>query len=54
MTSKKRILKEMKELCINRFERFGTAGNGSKIQVISLDTMAEEYLSGLLDPKISQ
>ena len=47
-------MKEMKELCINRFERFGTAGNGSKIQVISLDTMAEEYLSGRLDPKISQ
>jgi fructose-bisphosphate aldolase class II len=47
-------MEEMKELCINRFERFGTAGNGSKIQVISLDTMAEEYLSGRLDPKISQ
>ena len=47
-------MKEMKELCINRFERFGTAGNGSKIQVISLDTMAEEYLSGRLDPKINQ
>ena len=47
-------MKEMKELCINRFERFGTAGNGSKIQVISLDTMAVEYLSGRLDPKISQ
>ena len=47
-------MKEMKELCINRFERFGTAGNGSKIQVISLDTMAKEYLSGRLDPKISQ
>ena len=46
-------MKEMKELCINRFERFGTAGNGSKIQVISLDTMAEEYLGGRLDPKIS-
>ena len=47
-------MKEMKELCINRFERFGTAGNGSKIQVISLDTMAVEYLSGRLDPKINQ
>jgi fructose-bisphosphate aldolase class II len=47
-------MEEMKELCINRFERFGTAGNGSKIQVISLDTMAKEYLSGRLDPKISQ
>ena len=46
-------MKEMKELCINRFERFGTAGNGSKIKVISLDKMAEEYLSGRLDPKIN-
>ena len=47
-------MNEMTSLCRDRFERFGTAGNGSKIQVISLDTMAEEYLSGRLDPKISQ
>jgi fructose-bisphosphate aldolase class II len=41
----------MKSLCIDRFERFGTAGNGSKIHVISMDDMAKEYESGRLNPE---
>jgi len=46
-------IKEMKTLCIDRFQRFGTAGNGSKIKVISMDKMAKKYVSGDLDPKTS-
>ena len=36
---------EMTSLCRDRFERFGTAGHGSKIKVTSMDTMAERYLA---------
>ena len=45
-------LDAMKEIVINRYEAFGTAGNASKIKAISLDVMAERYLTGELDPKI--
>ena len=45
-------MKEMKELCINRFERFGTRGNGSKINVKSMDEMADKYTKGDLAPKM--
>ena len=43
----------MSEICIARYEAFGTAGNASKINAISLDDMFEKYQSGALDPKIS-
>jgi fructose-bisphosphate aldolase class II len=43
-------MKEMEDLCRDRFERFGTAGNASKIKVISMDEMAARYESGSLDP----
>lgn len=39
---------EMQKLCHDRFERFGTAGNASKIKVISLDDMAARYADGTL------
>ncbi len=41
---------EMTKLCRDRLERFGTAGNASKIKVISMDDMAVRYESGSLDP----
>ncbi len=41
---------EMQKLCEYRFERFGTAGNASKIKVIDMDEMAKRYESGSLDP----
>ncbi len=44
-------MQALEELCVDRFERFGTAGNGGKIQPISLDDMAERYRNGSLDPK---
>ncbi len=33
-----------------RFERFGTAGNASRIDIIPLPEMAERYRLGPLDP----
>ena len=41
----------MRDLCRDRFERFGTAGNASKIDVVPLAQMAERYRRGELDPK---
>jgi len=38
----------MKDICVNRYEAFGTAGNASKIKAISLDDMFERYNSGEL------
>jgi len=32
---------------------FGTAGNASKIKVLSLDTMTNRYAKGELDPKVN-
>ncbi|APO71988.1 class II fructose-bisphosphate aldolase [Rhizobium mongolense] len=41
----------LRNLCLDRFERFGTAGNASRIKVIALDEMARRYAAGELDPK---
>ncbi|MBK1634499.1 class II fructose-bisphosphate aldolase [Rhodovulum adriaticum] len=46
-------MEEMTKLCLDRFERFGTAGNASKIDVISMDDMAARYADGSLDPKVN-
>ena len=43
----------LEDLCIDRFERFGTAGHAAKIKPISLDDMAKRYASGELDPQIA-
>ncbi len=42
----------MRELCQERFEQFGSAGQASKIKVIPLSEMANRYASGELDQKI--
>jgi fructose-bisphosphate aldolase class II len=44
----------MHDLCRERFEQFGTAGNASKIKVIPLAEMAKRYRSGALDPRIGE
>ncbi|MDE4192816.1 fructose-bisphosphate aldolase class II [Phaeobacter gallaeciensis] len=41
-------MEEMEKLCLDRFERFGTAGNAAKITPIDLDEMAKRYSSGAL------
>jgi fructose-bisphosphate aldolase (EC 4.1.2.13) len=46
-------MEEMEKLCLDRFERFGTAGNASKIDVIDMDDMAKRYASGSLDPVVA-
>ena len=43
----------MENLCADRFERFGTAGNAARIKPLSLAAMAERYASGTLDPSIN-
>jgi fructose-bisphosphate aldolase class II len=45
--------KAMKQICKDRYEAFGTAGNASKIRALSLDAMTDRYLSGELDPKVN-
>ncbi|TQV72382.1 fructose-bisphosphate aldolase class II [Aliikangiella marina] len=42
----------MKDICIARYEAFGTAGNASKIKAISLEEMFGRYESGELDAKV--
>lgn len=43
----------MRDICIARYEAFGTAGNASKIKPISLEGMYQRYASGELDAKIN-
>ncbi len=40
----------MRDLCRERFEAFGTAGNASRIKPIPMDEMAKRYARGQLDP----
>jgi fructose-bisphosphate aldolase class II len=44
--------KAMTDICIARYEAFGTAGNAEKIKPISLDNMFEKYNSGKLNALI--
>ncbi len=46
-------IKEMKAICVARYEAFGTAGYVDKIKPLSLEAMFAEYESGKLDPKIN-
>lgn len=43
----------MSDICVARYEAFGTAGNASKIKALSLDAMFDRYQSGELDPKVN-
>ncbi|PXF29020.1 fructose-1,6-bisphosphate aldolase [Pokkaliibacter plantistimulans] len=42
----------MRDICIARYEAFGTAGQADKIKVISLDAMSVAYAKGELDAKV--
>ena len=46
----KPAMQAMSDLCADRLERFGTAGNASRIKPLSLQTMASRYAAGGLDP----
>lgn len=45
-------IKAMTEICVARYQAFGSAGQGSKIKALSLDTMVDLYVSGKLTPNI--
>ncbi|TDX27601.1 fructose-bisphosphate aldolase [Modicisalibacter xianhensis] len=49
----KESVSAMRDLCIARYEAFGTAGNASKIKPLSLDAMFERYARGELDPQVN-
>lgn len=53
----RKFLKEtvtaMRELCVARYEAFGTAGQASKINPLSLDAMYQRYERGELDPRVN-
>lgn len=44
--------KAMTEICVARYEAFGTAGHADKIKPISLDAMHERYLRGELAAQV--
>ncbi|MFT4824113.1 MAG: fructose-bisphosphate aldolase class II [Halioglobus sp.] len=46
-------IKAMKDICLARYEDFGTAGNADKIKVKSLDTMHMAYDSGELKQRVN-
>ncbi|KAA8980303.1 class II fructose-bisphosphate aldolase [Halospina sp. K52047b] len=49
----KEALAGMYDVCVKRYEAFGTAGNASKITPIKLEDMVSRYDSGELDPKVN-
>jgi fructose-bisphosphate aldolase class II len=49
----KETVAAMKDIVVARYEAFGTAGNASRIKVISLDDMFARYSAGELDPVIN-
>ncbi|NVK43656.1 MAG: fructose-bisphosphate aldolase class II [Oceanospirillaceae bacterium] len=49
----KESIKAMSEICVARYEAFGTAGNASKIRVIGLEDMSALYERGELDAKVN-
>ncbi|MGJ7459116.1 class II fructose-bisphosphate aldolase [Halomonas sp. MA07-2] len=48
----KETISAMRDVCIARYEAFGTAGNASKIRPISLEAMVARYEGGELAPKV--
>jgi fructose-bisphosphate aldolase class II len=49
----KPAIQAMQDLCKDRYEQFGTAGNASKIKVVPVSGMAKRYASGALDPQVA-
>ncbi|KDE40149.1 MAG: class II fructose-bisphosphate aldolase [Nitrincola lacisaponensis] len=49
----KETINAMRDICIDRYEAFGSAGNASRITPISLEKMAERYEAGELNVKIN-
>jgi len=49
----KETVTAMKDICVARYEAFGTAGNASKIKPVSLEVMYARYSAGELNPKVN-
>ena len=49
----KEATKVMNEICVARYEAFGTAGNASKMKALDLEDMVKCYDSGGLDPTVN-
>ena len=45
--------KAMSEICVARYEAFGTAGHASKIRSVDLENVVKRYDSGELDPRVN-
>ena len=43
----------MKDICVARYESFGTAGNADKIKPLGLEKMFQRYAAGELDPRVN-
>ena len=48
----KETVTAMRDICVDRYEAFGTAGNASKIKALNLETMYQRYETGELDPRV--
>ena len=48
----KETITAMRDICIDRYQAFGTAGQASKIKVYSLDQMADKYAKGQLSQQV--
>jgi fructose-bisphosphate aldolase class II len=49
----KATITAMSEICVARYDAFGTAGNASRIRAISLEDMATRYDRGELNAKVN-
>ncbi|MFZ5601399.1 MAG: class II fructose-bisphosphate aldolase [Pseudomonadota bacterium] len=49
----KETITAMRDICVDRYQAFGTAGNASKIKVQSLEAMSNRYGKGELTPKVN-
>ncbi|NPU94917.1 MAG: fructose-bisphosphate aldolase class II [Gammaproteobacteria bacterium] len=49
----KETITAMRDICVDRYQAFGTAGNASKIRVQSLEAMSNRYGKGELTPKVN-
>jgi fructose-bisphosphate aldolase class II len=47
-------IKYMKQVCLERYDAFGSAGNASKIKQVSLDDFAAKYAKGELAASVKK
>lgn len=48
----KETVAAMRDICVDRYEAFGTAGNASKIKPVSLESMFQKYEAGELNQEV--